>query len=44
MLNKKKPESILVIFWIILAWIYGKLPKIPKLQRSVVTVTFIVCG
>ena len=32
--RKKKPESILVVFCIILAWIYGKLPKIPKITKK----------
>ena len=32
--REKKHESILVVFCIILAWIYGKLPKIPKITKK----------
>ena len=32
--REKKHESILVAFCIILAWIYGKLPKIPKITKK----------
>ena len=34
MWKKTKHESILVIFCIILTWIYGKLPKIPKIYTK----------